>query len=86
MTLLSIIVAFLVRSGLGRILVGQGPLHILIPGVWSLKDLGVRNHLSLWGDTSLSSCLRHLLMTLGYGWKIGLLGEEPMRGLELLLY
>jgi hypothetical protein len=46
-TLLSTIVAFLIHWGLGHILVAQGPLHILIPSVWSLKDIGVQNHLPL---------------------------------------
>jgi hypothetical protein len=62
--LLSTIVAFLVRWGLGHILIDWGPLHILIPSVWSLKDIGARNHLPLWGDKSLSSWLRHRLKTL----------------------
>jgi hypothetical protein len=41
-----------------------GLLHILIPSVWGLKEVGARNHLLLWGDKSLSSWLRHRLTTL----------------------
>jgi hypothetical protein len=39
-------------------------LHNLIPSIWALKEVGARNHLSLWGDTSLSRWLRHRLKTL----------------------
>jgi hypothetical protein len=35
--------------------------------VWSLKEVGARNHLSLCGDKSLSSRLRHQLKTLDDG-------------------
>jgi hypothetical protein len=45
-------------------LTSWGTLHILILSVWGLKEIGVRNHLSLWGDKSLSSWLRHSLNTL----------------------
>jgi hypothetical protein len=67
MTLLSTIVAFLARWVLGCSMVNQGPLSILIPGVWSLKEVGARNHLSLWGNKSLCSRLRHRLKTLSDG-------------------
>jgi hypothetical protein len=40
-----------------------GPLHSLIPSIWALKEVGAWNHLSLWGDTSLSRWLRHRLKT-----------------------
>jgi hypothetical protein len=40
------------------------PLHILILSVWGLKEVGAWNHLSLWGDKSLFSWLRHPLCTL----------------------
>jgi hypothetical protein len=32
--------------------------------IWNLKEVRAQNHLSLWGDKSLSSRLRHLLRTL----------------------
>jgi hypothetical protein len=41
-----------------------GPLHILILSVQGLKEIGAQIHLSLWGDKSLSSLLRHPLNTL----------------------
>jgi hypothetical protein len=41
-----------------------GPLHILILNVWGLKEVATWNHLSLWGDKSLPSRLRHSLNTL----------------------
>jgi hypothetical protein len=43
---------------------GWGSLSTLIPSVQSLKKIGVRNHLLLWGDKSLASWLSHLLRTL----------------------
>jgi hypothetical protein len=49
------------------ILSGWGSSSTLIPNVRSLKEVGVRNHLSLWGDKSLSSRLRHWLKTLSNG-------------------
>jgi hypothetical protein len=36
-------------------------------GVWSLKNIGARNHLLLRGNKSLSSRLRHWLKTLSDG-------------------
>jgi hypothetical protein len=44
-----------------------GPLHILIPNVWSLKEVAAWYHLSLRGDKSLPNQLRHLLNTLVHG-------------------
>jgi hypothetical protein len=64
MTLLSTIVAFLVQWVLGCSMVNRGPWSTLIPSVWSLKEVGVRNHLSLWGNKSLCSRLRRRLKTL----------------------
>jgi hypothetical protein len=66
-TLLSTIVALLALWAWGCSQVGRGPLNALIFGVWSLKEVGVRNHLPLWGDKSLFSCLRHWLKTLSDG-------------------
>jgi hypothetical protein len=34
-----------------------GPLNTLIPSSRSLKIVGVLNHLTLWGEKSLSNCL-----------------------------
>jgi hypothetical protein len=48
-------------------MVSRGPLSTLIPNVWSLKEVGVENHLSLWGNKSLCSRLRHRLKTLSDG-------------------
>jgi hypothetical protein len=48
-------------------MVSQGPLSTLIPSVWSLNKVGVQNHLSLWGNKSLCSRLRHPLNTLSDG-------------------
>jgi hypothetical protein len=45
-------------------LTSWGPSHILILRVWGLKEIRVRNHLSWWGDKSLSSWLRNPLNTL----------------------
>jgi hypothetical protein len=67
MTLLSTIVAFLVRWVLGCSMASRGPLSTLIPSVWSLKEVGVRNHLPLWGNKSLCSRLSHRLKTLSDG-------------------
>jgi hypothetical protein len=58
-TLMSTVVAFLIRWGLNRILIGLGPLHILIPSVWSLIAVGAWSHVAVSGDKSLSSWLRH---------------------------
>jgi hypothetical protein len=69
MTLLSTIVAFLAWWVLGCSMVSRGPLSTLIPSVWNLKEIGVRNHLPLWGNQSLCSRLRHRLKTLSYGVK-----------------
>jgi hypothetical protein len=46
---------------------GWGSLSTLIPSIRSLKEVGTRNHLSLWGDKSLSSRLRHRLKPLSDG-------------------
>jgi hypothetical protein len=59
-TLLSTIVAFLARWALHCCLAGRGPLSTLIPSVCSLKEVGARNHLLLWGDKFLSSRLKTL--------------------------
>jgi hypothetical protein len=48
-------------------MVSRGPLSTLIPSVWNLEEIGVRNHLSLWGNQSLCSRLRHRLKTLSDG-------------------
>jgi hypothetical protein len=48
-------------------MVNRGPLNTLIPSVWSLKEVGVQNHLPLWGNKSLFSRLRHWLKTLSDG-------------------
>jgi hypothetical protein len=48
-------------------MISRGPLSTLIPSVWSLKEVGVRNHLPLWGNKSLCSRLRHRLKTLSDG-------------------
>jgi hypothetical protein len=50
-------------------MVSRGPLSTLIPSVWSLKEVGVQNHLPLWGNKSLCSRLRHQLKTLSDGAK-----------------
>jgi hypothetical protein len=67
MTLLSTIVAFLARWVLGCSMVSRGAWSTLIPSVWNLKKVGVWNHLSLWGNKSLFSRLRHWLKTLSDG-------------------
>jgi hypothetical protein len=67
MTLLSTIVAFLAQCVLGCSMVSRGPWSTLIPSVWSLKEVGLRNHRSLWGNKSLCSGLRHRLKTLSDG-------------------
>jgi hypothetical protein len=64
MTLMSTIIAFLARWVLGCSMVSRGPWSTLIPSVWSLKEVGVRNHLPLWCNKSLCSRLRHWLKTL----------------------
>jgi hypothetical protein len=69
MTLLSRIVAFLARWVLGCSMVSRCPWRTLIPSVWSLKEVGVQNHLLLWGNKSLCSRLRHRLKTLSDGVK-----------------
>jgi hypothetical protein len=48
-------------------MVGRGPLSTMIPSVWSLKEVGVQNHLPLWGNKSLFSRLGHRLKTLSDG-------------------
>jgi hypothetical protein len=48
-------------------MVSRGPLSTLVPSVWSLKEVGARNHLLLWGNKSLCSRLRHRLKTLSDG-------------------
>jgi hypothetical protein len=84
-TLMSTIIAFLAWWVLGWSMVGRGPWSILIPNVWSMKEVRVQNHLPLWGPCSAGR---------GIGWKlwameqtIGLAGKELtlMRGLELVL-
>jgi hypothetical protein len=45
-------------------MVSRGPWSTIIPSVWSLKEVGVRNHLPLWGNKSLCTMLRHRLKTL----------------------
>jgi hypothetical protein len=67
MTLMSAIVAFLARWVLGCSMVNRGPWSTLIPTVWSLKEVGVRNHLPLWGNKSMCTRLRHRLKTLSDG-------------------
>jgi hypothetical protein len=49
------------------ILNNWGPLHPMIPSVWSLIAVRVRNHLALRGDKSLSSWLWHRLDILLHG-------------------
>jgi hypothetical protein len=46
------------------ILSGWGSLRSLIPSVWSLRKVRAWYHLSLCGDKSLVSRLRHRLRTL----------------------
>jgi hypothetical protein len=46
-TLLSVVVAFLVWWSLDHILIGWGPLDILIPSVWGLIAVRARNNLVL---------------------------------------
>jgi hypothetical protein len=48
-------------------MVSRGPLSTLIPSVWNLKEVGVRNHLPLWGNKFLCGRLRHRLKTLSDG-------------------
>jgi hypothetical protein len=48
-------------------MVGRGPWSTLIPNVWSLKEVGVRNHLLLWGNKSAFSRSGHRLKTLSDG-------------------
>jgi hypothetical protein len=43
---------------------GWGFLSTVIPSIQSLKEVRAWNHLSLWGDKSLSSRSRHRLKTL----------------------
>jgi hypothetical protein len=50
-------------------MVSWGPLSTLILSVWSLKEVGVSNHLPLWGNKSLCNSLRHRLKTLSDGAK-----------------
>jgi hypothetical protein len=51
------------------ILSSWGPLHPMIPSVWSLIAIRARNHLELRGDKSLSSWLWHQLDILLHGMK-----------------
>jgi hypothetical protein len=67
MTLLSTIEASGVSFIRCCILSGWGPLSTLIPSIQSLKEVGTWNHLSLRGDKSLASWVRHLLRTLWDG-------------------
>jgi hypothetical protein len=48
-------------------MVRRGPLSTMIPSVCNLKEVGVRNHLPLWGNKSLCSRLRHQLKTFSNG-------------------
>jgi hypothetical protein len=48
-------------------MVGRGPWSTLIPNVWSLKEVGVQNHLLLWGNESVFSRSGHRLKTLSDG-------------------
>jgi hypothetical protein len=48
-------------------MVSRGPLSTLISNVWSLKEVGVWNHLPLWGNKSMCSRLRLQLKTLSDG-------------------
>jgi hypothetical protein len=64
MTHLATVEASGVRFTRCCLLSGWGSLSTLITSVQSLKEIGVRNHLSLRNDKSLSSRLRHRLKTL----------------------
>jgi hypothetical protein len=44
-------------------MVSWGPWGTLIPSVWSLKEVWAWNHLSLQGNKSLFSWLRHWFKT-----------------------
>jgi hypothetical protein len=48
-------------------MVSRGPWSTLIPSVWSLKEVGMQNHLPLRGNKSLFNRLRHHLKTLSDG-------------------
>jgi hypothetical protein len=48
-------------------MVGRGPWSTLIPSVWSLKEVGARIHLLLWGNESSFSRSGHQLKTLSDG-------------------
>jgi hypothetical protein len=67
MTLLSTVVAFLARWVLGCSMVSQGLWSTLIPSVWSLKEVGARNHLLLRGNKPFASWSRHRLRALWNG-------------------
>jgi hypothetical protein len=56
MSLVSIVVAPMIS--LQWVLGSLGPLNTLIPSSRSLEIVGARNHLTLRGGKSLSSCLR----------------------------
>jgi hypothetical protein len=76
MTILSTVQTSHVHFCRHCILSDWGTLNILIPSVWSLKEVGERKHLTLWGDKSLSSRLRYQLRTL---WD-GVEGKSSRRG------
>jgi hypothetical protein len=69
MTLVTTVETSSVRFIRCCILSGWSFLSTLILSVWSLKEVGVRNHLLLRGDKSLSSRLRHRLKSLSDGTK-----------------
>jgi hypothetical protein len=67
MTLLSTVEASGVHFIQCCIWSGWGSLSTLIPSVWSLKEIGARNHLLLRGNKSLASRSRHRLIALWNG-------------------
>jgi hypothetical protein len=50
-------------------MVSRGLWSTLIPSVWSLKEVGARNHLLLRGNKPLASQSRHRLRALWNGAK-----------------
>jgi hypothetical protein len=50
---------------------GWGSLSTVISNVWSLKEIGARNHLLLRGNKSLASRSRHRLRALWSGVEDG---------------
>jgi hypothetical protein len=67
MTLLSTVEASDVRFIRCCIWSGCGSLSTLIPSVWSLKEIGVQNHLLPRGNKSLASQSRHCWRALWNG-------------------